>query len=107
MTAKANGTHSRDEDMRSWYAGFVSRVKRETEIDLLKVETQQLSKQLSGVLLSGVRAFQGMVTTLLSEEVLLAMGGLSGTGNWDELKMDLNKLLTDGKSLVPTGMVAR
>ena len=93
--------------MRSWYAGFVSRVKRETEIDLLKVETQQLSKQLSGVLLSGVRAFQGMVTTLLSEEVLLAMGGLSGTGNWDELKMDLNKLLTDGKSLVPTGMVAR
>ena len=107
VTAAANGTRAGNEDMRSWHAAFVHRVKKETAIDLIKIETQQLSKQRAGVLLSGVRAFQGMITALLTEETLLAMGGLTGTGNWDELKMDLNKLLTDGKSLVPMGMVPR
>ena len=107
LTAKSNGTRVGDEDMRAWYNSFVGRVRKDHGIDLKKVETQQLSKQRSGVLLSGVRAFQSMVGNLLSENSLLAAAGLTGTGNWDELKMDLNKLLTDGTSVVPVGMVPR
>ena len=61
----------------------------------------------AGVLKSGVRAFELMVAGLFTEESLLAACGLSATGNWDEMKMDLNKMLTDGTSLVPKGQVAR
>eukprot|EP00966_Prymnesium_polylepis_P308562 7130532-Prymnesium_polylepis.1 len=105
VTATANGTRHGDEDMRAWYSSFCSRVKQETGIDIRAVETQQRSKQRAAVLLSGMRAFQGMVTSLLEEQVLLRQAGLEATGNWDELKMDLNKMLTDGTSLVPAGLL--
>ena len=103
----ANGTHEGTEDMRSWLAAFMKRVLTTTGIDLEAIETQQLSKQRAGVLKSGVRAFELMVAGLLTEESLLAACGLSATGNWDEMKMDLNKMLTDGTSIVPKGQVAR
>ena len=107
VVAAANGTHTGTEDMRTWLAAFLKRVRKTTGIDLESVATQQLSKQRAGVLKSGVRAFELMVAGLLSEESLLAACGLSATGNWDEMKMDLNKMLTDGTSLVPKGQVAR
>ena len=64
VLAKENGTRTGEGDMRSWQKGFFFRVKKETGIDLDKVETQQLSKQRAGVLMSGVRAFAGMITSL-------------------------------------------
>ena len=39
MTAKANGTRTGDENMRFWYAGFVSRIKKETGIDLQRTRS--------------------------------------------------------------------
>ena len=104
MVATANGTRNEPTDMRNWLAGFHGRAVREHGIDLEAVQPQQLSKQRAGVLKSGVMGFQAMVTSLLEEEPQLKAQGLVGTGNWDELKLDLNKLLTDGQSLVPAGM---
>ena len=63
----------------------------------LREELFKASKQRAGVLKSGLHAFQLMVARgLLSEELLLTACGLTATGNWDEMKMDLNKLLTAG-----------
>ena len=94
VTAQKNGTRIKETDMRAWYAGFLTMCKQTTGIDLQKLKPQQLSKQRSGVLKSGVRAFSGIVNGLLDDEPDLKARGLCATGDWDELKLDLHKLLT-------------
>jgi hypothetical protein len=107
LVAESNGTREGATDLRSWWLAFVGRVKSKHGIDLLCMKTQQLSKQRSGVIKSGMRAFEAMVATLIADEPELEGNGLISTGNWDELKLDLNKLLTDGTSVVPAGMPAQ
>ena len=53
-----------------------------------ELATQQLSKARAGVLLSGVRAWQGTVGELLADKPELAKEGLRGHGNSDEMKLD-------------------
>jgi hypothetical protein len=107
VTAEMNGTRTDAKDLRKWYALFVKRAKRETGIDIQEVETQQLSKQRAGVSYTGMATFQNMVGGLLREVPLLADQGLIATGDWDELKLDLNALLTSDSSLVPAGCEPR
>jgi len=103
VTAEKNGTRTSPKDMRKWYALFIARCKQSTGIDLQTLKPQQLSKQRSGVLKSGVRAFTGIVNGLLTDEPDLKARGLPATGDWDELKLDLHKLLTAGDVLGPAG----
>ena len=107
LTAEANGTRQDPKDMRNWYARFVARARKEHGIELESVQTHQMSKQRAGVLKSGMRNFQEMVGTLLMDLPAVRCQGLVATGDWDEMKLDLNALLTAGKSLVPTGQLAQ
>ena len=107
VLATKNGTRTDPQDQRAWHDGFVSRARIEHGIDLLKVDPQQVSRQRAAVMVSGMRNFAGMIGALLDEEPLLKAEGLIATGNWDEMKWDLNKILTEGQSLVPAGMEPR
>eukprot|EP00966_Prymnesium_polylepis_P320045 7376436-Prymnesium_polylepis.1 len=76
-------------------------------MDIQQVETQQLSKQRAAVSYTGMANFENMIGGLLRELPALADQGLIATGDWDELKFDLNALLTSDKSLVPAGCAPR
>ena len=105
VTSRTNGTRPDEVSMRTWFEFFCRRATKEHGINLLAVKPQQLSKQRAGVLLSGMRKFQEMIHVVLHSHPELEAEGLRAHGNWDELKFDLNKLLTDGTSLVPEGQL--
>eukprot|EP00966_Prymnesium_polylepis_P008263 190355-Prymnesium_polylepis.1 len=105
-TAQLNGTRDESsQDVRAWFELLKERVWKLHGIKMEEADTQQLSKQRAAVLKSGLRAFQTKVNALLQEEPTLAARGLCATGNWDESKLDLNKLV-QGVALVPEGQDA-
>ena len=106
LTAEKNCTRCGAQDMRRWRALFFARVKRKTGIDLEQVKAQQLSKARGGLMKSDFRTFEETVARLLASCPEVASRGLEATGDWDEMKLDLHKLLTDGDVLAPAGMPA-
>lgn len=108
VTGAANGTTDQDSLSQhgTFIVLFVARIKARFGIDITRRETQQLSKARAGVLRSGVQSFTETVNKLLSDHPELKRQGLAAVGNWDETKVDLNKLL-QGACLVPSGGAAQ
>jgi hypothetical protein len=106
-TAFRNGTRTGVlPDMRGWYTYAKGRILREFGFNIEEVATQQLSKARAGVLASGVRAFTATITSFIDDHPRLAEQGLRAHGNFDESKLDLNKLL-QRRALVPDGAEAQ
>ena len=106
-TAARNGTRTATApDMRGWFIYAKGRIMREFGYNIEEVATQQLSKARAGVLKSGVRAFTTNINTFIGDHPSLAKQGLRAHGNFDESKVDLNKLL-QRNALVPEGAEAQ
>ena len=92
-----------DADVRKWGKLWKERVRKRYGFNIESLPTQQLSQARSAVAMSDMRVFQDAIGGLLLSKPDLAVQGLKVVGDYDEWKVDINKI-QQGKAMVPEGV---
>eukprot|EP01050_Picozoa_sp_SAG11_P016883 SAG11_NODE_2360_length_3462_cov_2.125186_2_plen_736_part_00 len=103
--AVQKGLRSNHDDLKSWCDGFYARAERDG-YPLMTMETQQRSQARTNISIAEFKGFIKLINDFLLVKPCVRMQGLKATGNWDEWRLDLNKVL-QGHVVAPNGACCR